>query len=147
MHGPPQETPIGLLMSQTGRTLERAFDDALAQAGGTRPSWLIMIAIISGRGTTQSALAEAVGITGATLVHHLDRLERAGLVARQADPSNRRVRTLVLTEAGRDTFLRMREAAMAFDARLRSGISEREQATLRRLLDRIRSNATTEEEE
>lgn len=144
MHGPPTETPLGLLMSQVGRTLERSFDDALAQAGGTRPTWLIMIAIISGRGTTQSALAEAVGITGATLVHHLDRLEQAGLVQRQQDPSNRRVRTLALTEDGRDAFFRLREAAMAFDARLRSGISERDQATLRRLLDRLRTNATEE---
>jgi MarR family transcriptional regulator for hemolysin len=138
--GPPRETPIGLLTTQVGRSLEQAFDAALTSAGGSRSIWLILLAIISGAGTTQAALAEHVGITGPTLVHHLDRLERSGLVERQTDPANRRVRTLALTDSGRTAFLGMREAALAFDAQLRSGISEAQLATLRKLLNRLRTN-------
>ena len=106
----------------------------------------MLLAIISGAGTTQSELAEHVGITGPTLVHHLDRMEAAGLVARQTDPANRRVRTLALTPAGREAFLGMREAAMAFDASLRRGMSENQLKTLRRSLAQLRTNLTPPKE-
>jgi MarR family transcriptional regulator for hemolysin len=144
--GPPRETPIGLLAAQVGRKVEEAFDAALAAAGGSRPTWLILLAIVSGAGTTQAAIAEHVGITGATLVHHLDRLERAGLVVRSIDPSNRRIRTLSLTEQGRQAFIEMRNAAGSFDARLREGISDAQVQTLRRLLNRLRDNTSPKED-
>lgn len=95
---------------------------------------------------TQAGIAEHIGITGPTLVHHLDRLEAAGLVRREVDPQNRRMRTLTLTDDGRAVFIGMREAALAFDARLRAGISEAQLATFRRLLTRIRTNATESQE-
>lgn len=145
--GPPRETPIGLLAAQVGRKVEEAFDSALSAAGGSRPAWLILLAIVSGAGTTQSAIAERVGITGATLVHHLDRLEQAGLVVRNTDPGNRRVRTLSLTASGRQAFTRMREAAGAFDTRLRHDLSDAQVQTLRRLLTRLRANSTSIKEE
>ena len=144
--GPPRETPIGLLLAQIGRTVEHAFDEALAAAGGSRSTWLVLLAIISGAGTTQSGLAEHVGITGPTLVHHLDRMEAAGLVARQTDPGNRRVRTLALTPAGRKAFLGMRQAAMAFDASLRRDMPENQLTTLRRSLAQLRTNLTPPKE-
>jgi MarR family transcriptional regulator, transcriptional regulator for hemolysin len=142
----PHATPIGLLAAHVGRAVDQAFDDALGAVGGSRPAWLILLAIISGAGTTQAALADHVGITGPTLVHHLDRLERAGLVVRRVDPANRRIRVLELTSDGRAAFLGMREAALAFDAQLREGISDAQLATLRRLLERVRSNVPTTKE-
>lgn len=145
--GPPRETPIGLIAAQVGRRVEEAFDGALAAAGGSRPAWLILLAVVSGAGTTQSAIAEHVGITGATLVHHLDRLEQAGLVVRNVDPDNRRVRTLSLTVAGRQAFMSMRDAAGTFDARLRQDMSDAQVQTLRRLLARLQANSTSIKEE
>ena len=139
--GPPGgEVPIGLLLAQIGRAADQAFDEALSAVGGSRPAWLVLLAIISGAGTTQTELAERVGITGPTLVHHLDRLEAAGWVQRQTEPANRRVRTLALTPDGRDAFLRMREAAMSFDARLHQGISDSKVKTLRAVLAQLRTN-------
>ena len=136
-----------MLAAQVGRRVEEAFDGALAAAGGSRPAWLILLAIVSGAGRTQAAIAEHVGISGATLVHHLDRLEKGGLVVRTTDPDNRRVRTLSLTDAGRQTFMTMREAAGTFDAALRQGMSDAQVQTLRRLLTRLRENSTLVKEE
>jgi MarR family transcriptional regulator for hemolysin len=145
--GLPLETPIGLLSAQVGRSVEEAFDGALIAAGGSRPTWLILLAIVSGAGSTQSAIAEHVGITGATLVHHLDRLEQAGLVVRNIDPDNRRVRKLSLTAAGREAFFRLRDVAVTFDARLRQDMSGPQVQTLRRLLGRLRANSISIKEE
>ena len=39
----PFPVPIGLRLNQAARAVERAFDEALAEAGGTLPIWLILL--------------------------------------------------------------------------------------------------------
>jgi MarR family transcriptional regulator, transcriptional regulator for hemolysin len=141
--GPPRQEPLGIVLARTSKAVERAFDDALAAAGGTRPTWLILLAVKSGAGRTQSGIAERVGISGPTLIHHLDRLESAGLVARRRDPSNRRLQTISLTAAGDALFLQLRDAAIAFDRRLRTGIADAQSAELRRLRSRMHDNVAS----
>lgn len=137
---PPAQPPIGMLVARVGKALDRAFDDALAAAGGTRPTWLILLAVKSGAGGTQAGLARHVGISGPTLIHHLDRLESAGVVERTRDPANRRPYSISLTSDGDELFLRLRSAAVAFDSRLRNGITERSIGELRRVLSRLSDN-------
>ena len=67
-----------------------------------------------------------------------------GLVARARDDANRRVQVVTLTEAGEAAFVRLREAALAFDARLRDGIAEADLAALAAGLDRLAANVGTE---
>jgi MarR family transcriptional regulator, transcriptional regulator for hemolysin len=138
--GRPGNMPIGMLVARVGKAFDRAFDDALATAGGTRPTWLILLAVKSGAGTTQTSLARHVGISGPTLIHHLDRLESAALVARTRDPANRRPYAITLTPAGDDMFVRLRDAAVAFDRRLRNGISDGMIADLRGVLTALSDN-------
>ena len=140
--GPPRQEPIGMLVARTGKALDRAFDDALGFAGGTRPIWLVLLAVKSGAGRTQTGIAERVGISGPTLIHHLDRLETAGLVVRTRDPANRRLQTITLTADGDALFFRLRTAAVAFDRRLRTGIGDAEVAELRRVLTALHDNVT-----
>ena len=64
-----------------------------------------------------------------------------GLVARARDDANRRVQVVTLTEAGEAAFLRLREAAMTFDARLRAGFAEPDLAVLAASLDRLAANS------
>jgi MarR family transcriptional regulator for hemolysin len=137
---PPSDAPLGLRLSRTARLVGRAFDAALVDAGGSVPSWLIMISLKGRDLRTQRDLADAVGIRSATLTHHLDALEGEGLVARRRDPQNRRVQRVELTEAGEAAFLRMREAAMAFDHKLRQGLSGDDLTTLARVLDQLVAN-------
>jgi MarR family transcriptional regulator for hemolysin len=133
--------PIGVLVGRTAKALNRAFDDALAAVGGSAPTWLILQALKSEDLDTQGRLAAAVGISQPTLTHHLDALERAGLVIRTRDPDNRRVQRIAVTEPGEQLFLRLRRAAAAFDGRLRAGLDDDEVATLRRLLAQLEENA------
>src|SRR6202012_2037995 len=117
----PFPVPMGLRLNQAARAVGRAFDEALAAAGGSLPVWLVLLNLKVRRPANQRELAEAVGITGATLTHHLNAMHAQGLVARTRDDANRRVQVVTLTAAGEAAFLRLRTAAMAFDARLRSG--------------------------
>ena len=138
----PVHEPLGLHLTRISRTVSRAFDDALAEAGGSLPVWLVLISLKSRQLASQRELAEAVGIQGPTLTHHLDTMESAGLVTRRRDPANRRLHLVELTPAGDALFLRLRDAAMAFDLRLRAGLSEGEVSQLETLLTRLRDNVS-----
>ena len=136
----PLAVPIGLRLNQTARAVGRAFDKALEEAGGTLPVWLILLNLKIHRPGTQRDLAEKVGIREATLTHHLNAMDASGLITRTRDPSNRRVQVVALTESGEATFLRLRETAIAFDARLRAGLADTDLATLETLLTRLSAN-------
>jgi MarR family transcriptional regulator for hemolysin len=120
--------------------VSRAFDDALAQAGGSVPVWLVLISLKTQQVRNQRELAEAVGIREATLTHHLNAMDEQGLITRRRDPANRRVHQGELTEAGEDAFQRLRGAATAFDQRLRAGLSGDEVSQLEALLGRLAAN-------
>jgi MarR family transcriptional regulator for hemolysin len=132
------DLPLGLQLARTAKSVSRAFDAALAAAGGSQPAWLILLSVKSGRAATQRELAAAIGIEGATLTHHLAGLEKQGLVSRVREG---RIQRVSLTEAGEAAFLRMRTAALDHDTNLKAGLSDAEQATLRELLDRLGGNA------
>src|ERR1035441_5387079 len=118
----PVRPPVGLQLARAARSVSRAFDDALAEAGGSLPVWLVLISLKSQRLANQRELAEAVGIREATLTHHLNTMDARGLVTRRRDPANRRVHLVELTAAGEATFRRLRSADLAFDQRVRRGI-------------------------
>ena len=136
----PSRPPIGLHLARTARSVSRAFDDALAEAGGSVPVWLVLISLKSQQVRNQRELAEAVGIREATLTHHLNAMDEQGLITRRRDPANRRVQVVELTEAGESAFEQMRGAATAFDQRLRSGLSGDEVSQLEALLGRLAAN-------
>jgi MarR family transcriptional regulator, transcriptional regulator for hemolysin len=139
----PLPLPIGLRLNQAARAVGRAFDEALAAAGGSLPVWLILLNLKIRRPANQRELAEAVGIREATLTHHLNAMDAAGLITRTRDAANRRVQVVTLTETGERAFLALRTAAFAFDARLRAGLTDTDLATLTTLLTRLTANVDT----
>jgi MarR family transcriptional regulator, transcriptional regulator for hemolysin len=145
--GPPAVEPIGVQLTRTAKVLNRAFEDTLAAVGGSLPVWLILVSLKAEHHDTQRALADALGIEGPTLTHHLNKMEAGGLVTRRRDLENRRVQVVELTAAGDATFFRLLTTVTAFDARVREGFSDREVASLARLLTRLRTNAATETNE
>jgi MarR family transcriptional regulator for hemolysin len=138
--GPPRTEPIGQHLTRASKAVSRAFDDALAAHGCSHPVWLILVALQGRRHRAQRDLAEAVGIEGPTLTHHLNRLELAGVVVRMRDPDNRRVHRVDLTPAGQAWFHEMLATVIDFDARLRAGLSDEEVAAAHDLLDRLQAN-------
>ena len=117
----PTKAPIGLRLFTTSKSVRRAFDRVLAEAGGSIPMWLVLTNLKSAEWRSQSDLAAAVGIEGPTLTRHLDALERQGLVWRRQDPADRRAVVVELTPEGHATHARLLEVVIAFDRRLRSG--------------------------
>src|SRR5205085_11978878 len=115
--------PVGLDVARTGRLLSRLFDDELVAAGGSLPAWLVVLALMSADHPMQRDIASEIGIEGATLTHHLNRMEAAGLVTRRRTPENRRAQIVELTDAGRQLFATLRDAVIGFDRRLTRGFT------------------------
>jgi MarR family transcriptional regulator for hemolysin len=142
MEGSHPKPPIGREVATTAKVLDRAFSAALGQAGGTLPSWLVLLALKQEPHRTQQDIAKTVGIGGPTLTHHLDGMEAAGLVRRSRDGDDRRAVRVELTPAGDAAFDRLRAAAMTFDQRLRTGLGEADVDRARELLARLRANVS-----
>ncbi|MEP6463337.1 MAG: MarR family transcriptional regulator [Frankiaceae bacterium] len=62
----------------------------MAEAGGSAATWQVLVLVRSKQWGTQSELAEAMGVTTATLTHYLNAAERHGLVRRWREAGNRR---------------------------------------------------------
>jgi MarR family transcriptional regulator, transcriptional regulator for hemolysin len=139
MPGPPSRQPIGLQLARTAHVVSQAFERAMAQAGGSVSAWQVLVLVRSQKWGTQSRMAEAMGITGATLTHHLGALESQGLVRRWREASNRRVQHVELTEEGKALFERLRQVAARHDTRLRSKLTDEETELLRELLDKLQA--------
>jgi len=133
----PASTPIGLRLTRTSRAVTQAFERAMAEAGGSVPTWQVLLLVRSANWETQSELAKELGITGATLTHHLTALERKGLVRRWREDGNRRVQRVELTDAGIELFDRLRAVAARHDRLLRSQLSDDEVEQLGALLDKL----------
>jgi MarR family transcriptional regulator for hemolysin len=141
--GPPGQ-PIGLHLATVARDVSRAFDRALAAAGGSRAVWMVLLALKSGAAASQQQIADHIGIRGATLTHHLGGMEARGLVVRTREAADRRTQTVRLTEEGEQLFVTMAGAAQEFDRQLRSGLSGDDLARLDALLRRLHENAGIE---
>ena len=137
----PGDESLSLLIGRVAKELSRAFDDVLVAAGGSTPTWQVLRALSAGEHRTQADLAAAIGVRQPTLTHHLDALERAGLVTRERAAANRRVQRVTVTEAGTHLFLRRRRAAASFDGRLRAGLDDADVTELRRLLAQLAEDA------
>jgi MarR family transcriptional regulator for hemolysin len=139
----PAGMPIGLRLARASKDVGQAFNATLAGAGGSIPVWLILNALKGGDWRSQRGLARSMGIKGPTLTRHLDGMERAGLIRRLPDPSDRRVQRIELTADGVDAHARMLTGVIAFNEQLRHGVSDAELRTLAELLDRLVANAGT----
>lgn len=142
--GPPSAPPIGFVLSQVSKAVARAFDEAMNEAGGSLPTWLVLLSLMPGGHRPQADLARAVGVQGPTLTHHLNGLEAQGLIVRTRDQADRRAHQVALTPEGRAMFLRLRQTAERFDARLRGDLTGQETDLLRNLLNRLRANVADE---
>jgi DNA-binding MarR family transcriptional regulator len=74
-----------------------------AEYGLTQAVMHSLLSLEPGEGRPMGALAMQWGCDASNVTSTVDRLEELGLAARQPDPADRRVKTVVLTDRGTDT--------------------------------------------
>lgn len=92
---------------------------------------------------TPAELAEAAGVTRATMTGLVDTLERDGLVKREPDPADRRTISVRLTAKGEKFLGEFLPGHFKLISELMAPLSESERKTLVRLLGKIQQHAAT----
>ncbi len=82
-------------------------------------------------------LAERLSCVKSNVTQLVDRLEADGLVARAADPNDRRSRLAVLTDAGRSAYEKGRRIQLDAEEALFGALTAEESATLHTLLAKL----------
>jgi DNA-binding MarR family transcriptional regulator len=91
-------------------------------------------------GQTQTELAEGLCVQPATVTRMLDRMEKAGLVARHKDPSDQRVSRVFLTDSGRSLRGPVEDAWQQLEQTSLAHFTVEERILLRRLLLQLFEN-------
>jgi MarR family transcriptional regulator for hemolysin len=112
----------------------------MERAGGSLGIWIVLNAISDEGFVSHRILASHAHVDGATITYHVDRAEKLGLVRREVDPDDRRVKRLHLTPEGERLAKDLWTEAKAFESQVLAGISDQEQARLRRTLAKVRAN-------
>lgn len=92
---------------------------------------------------TPAELADAAGVTRATMTGLIDTLERDGFVKREPDPDDRRMMSVRLTPAGERFLGDFLPGHFQAIASLMSPLTETERKTLVHLLSKVQQHAAT----
>jgi MarR family transcriptional regulator for hemolysin len=117
-------------LHSTARAWRQAVDRRLKYLGVSQASWTtIAVAAKAPSPLSQSELADQLAVEGATMVAMIDRLVSAGLVVRELSTTDRRVKRVVITAAGRELYDKVKAEAALVRHELLVGIDhERLQA-------------------
>jgi MarR family transcriptional regulator, transcriptional regulator for hemolysin len=115
-----------------------AMDRRLQYLGISLTSWMTIAAASQVHSPmSQSELADMLSVSGASMVHMIDRLVRAGLVVREPSISDRRVNRIVITDAGYRLYAELKNEAAAVRQQLVASIELEELAHLTELLEQL----------
>ncbi len=127
------------LVSHVAREWRRAVDRRLQPFGLTEATWLPLLRISrSPTPMRQNELAASLSLDGSSVVRLLDALEKAGLVERREDETDRRAKSLALTPAGRRTVAKVEAASQEVRRAVLGDVPDEDLAATVRLLTGVR---------
>ncbi len=139
LDSPPWRRVESTLMA-TARLVRTAFDSRLEylDLNLTQASLLGYIAEFGS--TTQTQLADRLGIGRASIGAVVDQLEARRLVVRQPNPADRRVWLVAITPEGAELAIEIGHVDEALRAELRRGIGREERQALAWVMTRLQHN-------
>lgn len=131
---------LGLLLHDGARLLRKRFERRAESLGLSSAQWrLLAITLREGR-VTQARLSERMEVEPISVSRLVDRMEQAGWVARQTDPSDRRVRVIVPTAQALAAHAEIRALLDEVLDEALSGFSGAERIQIAGLLNRLIAN-------
>ena len=113
-------------------------DRRLRPLGFSHSRWLLLLHLSRHDGCTHQQLAQHMGIEAPTLVKLVDHLEKEGLLRRCVSETDRRVKHLHLSDAGKQVVVDIRINAAELRKDILSDISKEELEVTYAVLQRIR---------
>jgi DNA-binding MarR family transcriptional regulator len=133
----PSGHTLALALRAAYLSLHRQTDAHLSCGGATADQFVVLSALMDASPATQQELVRRTSSDPNTLRAMLVLLERKGLVRRDPHPTDRRARSVVLTEEGRRAYDELWSLGEPVRARLLCALRPEEVKALTALLDRI----------
>ena len=134
------EERFALALHSTARTWRQAVDRRLRHLGVSQAGWLAITTIAKTKSAfSQIELAHALGVEGPSLVSLIDRLVKSGLVERHPSETDRRVKHVMLTDAGRELYANVRSEASRYRQEDLSGVDRDRLLDVTQLLEALQS--------
>lgn len=134
------ELRLGFLIHDVSRLRRSAFDRCLKPLNVTRSQWWVLAYLSRADGMTQSQLAEELDLGKVAIGGLIDRLEKSGLVRREADAGDRRVNRVFLEPKSKQLVARMRKVSHAMNEQILSGLPDEKLEGAASTLDAMKRN-------
>lgn len=125
-----------------GQVLLAAEQPLLREHGVTMWGYSVLLRLGSRPVRSQAALAERIGADKSRLIETLDDLQQRGLISREPDPKDRRVRLLAVTPEGRRLRDQLRRDIQRNERRLLALLPRAERGPFLDALQRLSAAAT-----
>jgi DNA-binding MarR family transcriptional regulator len=135
-------SPIAIIgrISRLARDIEQRLERVYREQG-LEPGWHDVLATLRRSGPSYrlrpSELTNALMLTSSGTTKRLDRLEQAGLIAREPDPDDRRGTLITLTPAGRKLIDTATVAHLENEHRILSALTDADRKRLADLLRKL----------
>lgn len=130
---------FGMQLAETARIWRNKLDQRLKPLGLSQAKWVVLLHLSRcDSDVTQKELAQKVSIEGPTLVGLLDRLSADGLVERRESPTDRRSKTVHLTDHGAGVIQQITRVARDLRNELFKGIDTTELQRCMQTLEMLR---------
>ena len=139
------ENSVGFWICAASHDYQLAFNEELAPQGITHRQAQVLACLSLNGPSSQSVLAERMGIEPPTLVGILDRMERDGWIRRDEDKSDRRRKLIHPTSAARPVWSKIVECAIRIRERATRGMSPAQLKQLKKLLKLVQANLKSAE--
>jgi DNA-binding MarR family transcriptional regulator len=137
---PPLDDYVPYLLNRAGARIAQAFAEEMRSLGTSLQAWRVLAALRDRDGQRVTELSTHTSIEVSTLSRVLDGMQRQGLVSRRRGADDGRVVILRVTAAGRRLTGRILPIATRYEYISTAGLSQRDTATLKRLLRRLYAN-------
>ena len=134
------ELRLGFLIHDVSRLRRSAFDRCLKPLNVTRSQWWVLAYLSREDGMTQSQLAEELDLGKVAVGGLIDRLEKAGLLRRAGDASDRRINRIFLQPKSKQLIARMRQVSHQLNEQILAGLDDGQLEGTALTLDAMKRN-------
>jgi MarR family transcriptional regulator, transcriptional regulator for hemolysin len=125
-------------LRNTATTWRQALERRLRRLGVSRVCWMTIAAASRSRAPlSQSNLADMLAISRASMVHTIDRLVKDGLVRRESSASDRRLKRIVVTDAGMHLYFLIKDEVAAVRRQMLAIVELEKLVHLTELLEKL----------
>lgn len=133
---------LGMTLAEVSRSWRAKLNERLRPLGLSQSRWIVLLHLSKrGDGVMQKDLADWMGIEGPTLVRILDRMHEAGWIERRESTTDRRAKTIHLTQQSRTIIEKINKVAARLRSELLADIPARDLDTCMRVLRQIKHTA------